>query len=69
MVVTLFGMDTEVSKEHLKNAYSPIVVILLGMITDVIKCPLTLLKAKYPIATVVYPPSVEGIVIAPPTPV
>jgi hypothetical protein len=43
-------------------------VTLLGMVTDVTKCPLSLLNAESPMATVVYPSNVEGIVMAPPVP-
>jgi len=45
------------------------VVTLLGMTTDVIKCPAELSNALSPILIVGNPPSVEGIVIAPPAPV
>jgi hypothetical protein len=68
MVVTPLPMVAEVRWEQDLNASVPMVMTLLGMITDVIKCPLTLLNAELLMATVEYPPSVEGIVIAPPVP-
>lgn len=49
------------------NARSPMVVTLLGIITEVKRAEDW--NAMEPMCTVGYPPSVEGIVIAPPTPV
>jgi hypothetical protein len=69
IVVTLFPMVTEFREEQPVNALSSMVMTLSGMITDVIKCPLSLLNAEFPICIVGYPPRVEGIVIFPPAPV
>jgi hypothetical protein len=64
--VTLLGMFTEVRWEQDWKAPKPIDVTPLGIMMDVKED--VELNEKLPMAAVGYPPSVEGMVIAPPAP-
>jgi hypothetical protein len=66
MVVTLLPMVTEVMEVHQPNAQSPMIVTLFGMATEV--RAVNFKNAFTPIATVGYPPNIDGMSIAPPTP-
>jgi hypothetical protein len=63
--VTLSGIVTEVKDRQFLKALSPMVTTLSGMDTDVTAEDA---NAPPPMATVGYPPSVDGIDTAPPSP-
>jgi hypothetical protein len=72
ILMTLFGIDTQVRPGHLQNASHPILVTLQGIVTlvrlvRVSNAPKP--PVVFPIATTGRPPIVEGIVMSPPGPV
>ena len=74
IVVTLSGMVKLATVVHRRKASVPIVVMVHGRakstpVKVVLLIPPLVPKAAVAIATVGYPPSVLGIVIAPPAPV
>lgn len=67
MAETLLGIVTAVREAQLANAQAPRVVTLSGIITEISESHDS--KAEFAIATVGYPPKMNGIVIDPSEPV